>query len=261
MNLTLKERLDLQRTARIITESQYNKLLKEEFLFEDVSDETIKQAVATALKISPEQVATQEPSEDETEVNEVALMTLITVAGLIPPALNLVAWISNGYKQKYGLNDKEKEQLAKLNIKILKKEELIKKLDKTDNRRETRERELLDELIKEKYKRFGSKFAAWAKHLAHDLHDKYTSPIRKFLEAIAWTAKKFGKKTRLQDEKFREKISNIIYAVTMFGIGGKGVFEHIGHLSGIVETAVTIADGVKAGKSVVDIVKDAALLI
>ena len=30
MNLTLKERLDLQRTARIITESQYNKLLKEE---------------------------------------------------------------------------------------------------------------------------------------------------------------------------------------------------------------------------------------
>jgi hypothetical protein len=124
-----------------------------------------------------------------------------------------------------------------------------------------RERELLDQLIKEKYKRFGSKFAAWAKHLAHDLHDKYTSPIRKFLEAIAWTAKKFGKKTRLQDEKFREKISNIIYAVTMFGIGGKGVFEHIGHLSGIAETAVTIADGLKAGKSVVDVVKDAALLI
>ena len=29
MNLTLKERLDLQRTARIITESQYNKVLKE----------------------------------------------------------------------------------------------------------------------------------------------------------------------------------------------------------------------------------------
>lgn len=30
MKLTLKERLDLQRTARIITESQYNKLLNEE---------------------------------------------------------------------------------------------------------------------------------------------------------------------------------------------------------------------------------------
>ena len=29
MNLTLKERLDLQRTAKIITESQYKKLLKE----------------------------------------------------------------------------------------------------------------------------------------------------------------------------------------------------------------------------------------
>ena len=30
MNITLKERLDLQRQARIITESQYKKLLKEE---------------------------------------------------------------------------------------------------------------------------------------------------------------------------------------------------------------------------------------
>ena len=30
MNITLKEKLDLQRSARIITESQYNKLLKEE---------------------------------------------------------------------------------------------------------------------------------------------------------------------------------------------------------------------------------------
>lgn len=30
MNITLKERLDLQRTARIITESQYKKLLNEE---------------------------------------------------------------------------------------------------------------------------------------------------------------------------------------------------------------------------------------
>ena len=29
MNITLKEKLDLQRTAKIITESQYKKLLKE----------------------------------------------------------------------------------------------------------------------------------------------------------------------------------------------------------------------------------------
>jgi hypothetical protein len=35
MNLTLKEKLDLQRQAKIITESQYNKLLKEEKGYSD----------------------------------------------------------------------------------------------------------------------------------------------------------------------------------------------------------------------------------
>jgi hypothetical protein len=71
----------------------------------------------------------------------------------------------------------------------------------------------------------------------------------------------FGKKTKLQDEKYREKLANIIYATAMFGVAGYGVASHIKHLVGVGPVLATLADGVKAGKSVVDIVKDAALLI
>jgi hypothetical protein len=47
----------------------------------------------------------------------------------------------------------------------------------------------------------------------------------------------------------------------MFGVAGYGVASHIKHLVGVGPVLTTLADGVKAGKSVVDIVKDAALLI
>ena len=47
MNITLKERLDLQRTARIITESQYNKLLKEN------EEMTPEQATAKVMAAVP----------------------------------------------------------------------------------------------------------------------------------------------------------------------------------------------------------------
>lgn len=261
MNLTLKERLKFQKQAGIITLKEYNELINESFLYEDISDEEIEKSVAAALKISPDQVAIHEPSEDEKEINEIALTTAITVAGLIPPALNLIGSVINKTKQHYGLNDREKELLANLNAKILKKEELIKKLDKEDSGQEIKERELLANLIKQKDEQFGTKLGNLAKHAGHGLHDLYTIPIKKFLDMVAWTAEKFGKKTRLQDEKFKEKIANIIYAVIMAGIAGFGVFEHIGHLAGVSETALTIADGIKAGKSVADIVKGAALLI
>ena len=81
------------------------------------------------------------------------------------------------------------------------------------------------------------------------------------LQFVAWTAEKFGKKTKLQDEKYREKLANIIYATAMLTVAGFGVAAHIKHLAGVGPVLTTLADGVKAGKSVVDIVKDAALLI
>ena len=48
MNITLKERLDLQRTAKIITESQYKKLLKEN------EEMTPEQATAKVMAAVPE---------------------------------------------------------------------------------------------------------------------------------------------------------------------------------------------------------------
>ena len=47
----------------------------------------------------------------------------------------------------------------------------------------------------------------------------------------------------------------------MVGIAGYAILSHIGHLAGIAPVAAFIADGVKAGKSIADIVKGAALLI
>jgi hypothetical protein len=41
----------------------------------------------------------------------------------------------------------------------------------------------------------------------------------------------FGKETKLQDEKYREKIANIIDATTMLGIAGYGIVSHISHLN------------------------------
>jgi len=261
MKQSLNEIKRMQFLAGVITENQYKRSLDEEFLFEEVSDEEIEKATAAALKISPDQVVNHPPSEKEKNVDESAVTLALTIAGLIPPALDLVGNIANKAKQMFSLNDKEKEILAQFNKKIKEKKELVAKLDKENNPREERERELLDQLIKQKDQKFGTKLGNMAKHAAHSLHETYTLPIRKMLQFAAWTAEKFGKKSKLSDEKYREKIANIIYATVMFGIAGYGIFEHIGHLAGIAPVITTIADGAKAGKSIVDIVKEAALLI
>ena len=41
----------------------------------------------------------------------------------------------------------------------------------------------------------------------------------------------------------------------MIGIAGYGVVSHLGHLKGVSDVAITIADSIKGGKSI----KDAAL--
>jgi len=268
-NITLKEMkqplneqfLRMQQLAGLITESEYKENIKETFIFEEVSDEEIKKAVAAALNISPDQVINHNPSEEEKKVNEIELTTFITIAGLIPPALNLAGNAANKAKQMFGLNDKEKELLAQLNKKIKDKEELIEKLDKENDPKEEKERELLAQLLEQRDKQFGTKLGNMAKHAGHTLHEWYVIPIKKFLQFTAWTYEKVGKKTKLSDEKYREKIANIIYATAMVGIAGFAIFSHIGHLAGVSPVLGVIADGFKAGKSTVDIIKGAALLI
>jgi hypothetical protein len=239
-----------------------NPLLNEDLIFEAVSDDEIEKAAAAALNVSVDDVPDQEPTEEEkAKVDESAVTLAITIAGLIPPALNLVGSIANKAKQMFGLSDEEQAELAKLDKYIEDMEKYIENLDKKNSPKEEEERSRLEQAKKQRDEKFGTKIGNMAKHAGHSLHEAYTYPIRKMLQFVAWTAEKFGKKTKLQDEKYREKLANIIYASAMLTVAGFGVAAHIKHLAGVGPVLTTLADGVKAGKSVVDLVKDAALLI
>jgi hypothetical protein len=182
------------------------------------------------------------------------------LAGLITEAKAEV-YSYEATPEKQALYDKIATELEKL-IKLIKgKEKYIEDLDVKDSPEEKEEREKIEALKKQRDEKFGTKIGNMAKHAGHSLHEAYTYPIRKMLQFIAWTAEMFGKKTKLQDEKYREKLANIIYATAMFSVAGYGVASHIKHLVGVGPVLTTLADGVKAGKSIADIVKDAALLI
>jgi hypothetical protein len=242
---------------------KYKNSLDEDFLSEDLSDDEIKKALATALKISPDQVIDHKPSEEEKKINEDAASNInlaITIAGLLPVALNAVAGVLNKYKPR-GLSPEEQIELKKLDKAIEEKEKYIKRLDSKNDPKESKERERLEHLIHIKDENFGNKLAYIAKVAAHSLHDEYVYPIKKVLQFAAWTAEKFGKKTKLSDEKYREKVANIMYAVFMCGLAGYGALSHISHLTGVTEVAVFVADSIKAGKSVMEIIKGALLLI
>ena len=152
--------------------------------------------------------------------------------------------------------------LFNLNKKIKFTKELIKKADKSTSgdvsADERQARNRLERLEKEKDEKFGTKFGNWAKHAGHSLHHAYVTPIRKMFEYAA----KFTKKdSKLRDEDYREKLSNIVYAAIMMGVAGVGIASHIGHLHGVGPVLTTLADGVKEGKSIVDLVKGVASLI
>ena len=225
-----------------------NRLLEDEFISE-VDQKAIVAAAAKALKIKPEQVKTSEKDSKE-PVEEVAIGTIALIAGLIPPALELVGGILNGAKQKFGLNDAEKKELEKL----------IKTFDSkqkgSQSPEEQRARKLLQQYQEEKDKKFGTKLGNMAKHAGHSLHSAYTAPIRGMLYLVGLTAG-----GPLKDKKYREKIANIIYAAAMIGIAGAGAIGHIKHLTGVGPIITTIADLVKEGLSIKDVVKSVAKMI
>mgnify|MGYP000716271393 CR=1 FL=1 len=110
------------------------------------------------------------------------------------------------------------------------------------------------ELEKELDKKYGSKLGNWFKNASTNLHHKYTSPIRKMLNF----AGKFTKEgSSLRDKEKNEVRANIIYAVLMAGVAGFGIWTHIGHLKGIAPVAGFIADSIKEGISVAEIIEGA----
>jgi len=243
-----------------------SRILEESLLFEEVSDDAIEKAAAALLGIKPDQVADHEPTDQEKKQVDEELLTLtltaITIAGLIPPALQLVGNLTNKARQLVGLTPEQKKELARLNELIAGKKKYIKDLDKKNDPKQWQEDEELQKLEKEKDEKFGTIFGNWAKHSGHSLHHAYTVPIVKLLETIAWTQAKFGKKGgKLQDKGYRQRLANVIYAVIMLGVAGLGIGLHIQHLSGVGPILSTLADGVKAGKSTAEIVQGVASLI
>lgn len=91
MDLTLKEKLDLQRTARIITEAQYNKLLNEaEKANEKESADALIQAFKQSIQSIKQDAKTIEPQEED--LNEALALTF----GLIASAPGILEALGDG---------------------------------------------------------------------------------------------------------------------------------------------------------------------
>ena len=98
------------------SEKLFHKEDLNENIISEISDADIIKAVAIAADVSPKElVAKAKESEGET-VDEVALttvLTAITIAGLIPPALNLLGNITNATSRAFKLTDEEKANSLK----------------------------------------------------------------------------------------------------------------------------------------------------
>ena len=208
--------------------------LYEENFIAEVSDADIVKALAKAVDMEPKDVASKVKASKD-EVNEIAVTTAITIAGLLPAAMELVGGAFNKAKNSFKLNEKERTEYLAL-------QQFYKEAkDKEEKKR-----------LKKEMEPYESKIGNWFKDAGHSLHKAYTWPIRKMLNLAGIFA---SKDSSLRDKEKVEKIANVIYAAAMIGLAGYGVASHIGHLKGVSDVAITIADGIKGGKSV----KDAAI--
>ena len=293
-----------------------------------------------------EENAEKKEGEEGEKTNEGAILLAITVASLIPAAMEAVGSITNMLKQKFGVNldEKQMESLKKVNDaraaleKILKagKGKFLGKEYTKDNwfeipntlskeigqpdaafgkgyddghghghakpaapakpgeekaapaapakpgeekpaaapvkesaeaeaeqpkKGEEAKEQLEREIAKMRSLRdklFGSNFAKWMKEKGHDLHHAYTSPIRLVLRGIAKVSKKDSK---LRDEAVREKVANIIYAITMVGLAGYGIMSTLSHMAGVGEVAQLVLKGTEAGLNTSEIRKQALTAI
>jgi len=128
--------------------------------------------------------------------------------------------------------------------------EAIKKVESV----ESQIKKEIAKLKKFRDKIFGSNFGNWMKEKGHALHHAYTAPIR----AVLWTISKATKSSsKLRDEKFREKAANVIYAITMVGLAGYGIWATLGHMAGVGEVAQIVLKGVESGVNAKELIKTA----
>lgn len=244
----------------------FRKYLAENTLQEiDLSDDDIRNSLAKAFEISPDQVAlSPEEAKSSTDTNEAVIATALTVAGLIPIILNGLGVFINFIKQKFGLSNDEKAELERLDSLIKFKKVKLKAINKQDDTYTDSEEKLekeIEELKEERLKKFGAKLGKFFIHAGHDLHEAYIGQIEDVLSGVAWTAGKFGKKLKIQDEGYRKKVAEIIYSVIMVVAAGTGIISHLSHLTSVQPVLISIGEMAKGGKSVADIVKTVITIV
>lgn len=222
----------------------------------------------------------EKESEEGGKTNEGAVLLAITIASLIPVAMEAVGTLGNLLKQKFGINLDEKQMagLRKIGdaIECLKKisagkeaeflgkkhgaedwteigQELVKHLGAGGESAENIKEEI-GRLTKLRDGMFGSSFSKWLKEKGHQLHHLYTSPIRAALLGIS---KLSGKDSKLREEHFREKAANIIYAITMIGLAGAGIWEGLSQMAGVKDVGSIILKGIESGVNSSEIRKQA----
>lgn len=265
----------MQKLAGIITENKkYNKTnLFEDFnLFEEespVSDDAIEKAIAKITKTDPSKIdldqIEKESDKNEKQVGKEQLeeSLLATFVLLIPTILETLGGLINYTKRKLSLSDDEKKELAVLNKKIEDKKIEIKNFKGSEEEKEALNTELknLSNIKKTKY---SSKAGEKLKDLGHRWHGWYTYPIKAILKGAAWIerqepGKKSGalKMSKLQNEEYRKKVANVIYATIMIFIGGYGVVEQVKNLDGVEPVVTAIVDSIKTGVSMKEVLESA----
>jgi hypothetical protein len=246
---TINERYLRQIIA--ITES-VNEIESSNFIEEEENDaqkvlsdtpDDVENALAKFLKISPDELEKQvlaNPNGD-TKVDE---SLTITVLLALPLLLEIAGKVINKIKTSFALSADDQKyyegwKARKKAAKEAKDDAKIKLLDKEYNAR------------------FASKFGKGLIGAGHDLHKAYTAPIVQVLKLGSLLPGKFGDWAK--DPKSRQKIADIIYAVSMLFYGGihakHGISELLAKhgIDGATFTT-TVIDAAKSGKSLRDVI-------
>lgn len=158
-----------------------------------------------------------------------------------------------GYEDDHGHKTNEEVEAEGDTTEEMGKGDTTKSMEKVVSAESQIKKEIA-KLKKFRDKIFGSNFGNWMKEKGHALHHAYTAPIR----AVLWTISKATKSSsKLRDEKFREKAANVIYAITMVGLAGYGIWATLGHMAGVGEVTQIVLKGVESGVNVKELIKTA----
>jgi hypothetical protein len=158
-----------------------------------------------------------------------------------------------GYEDDHGHKTNEEVEAEGDTTEEMEKGDTTKSMEKVVSTESQIKKEIA-KLKKFRDKIFGSNFGNWMKEKGHALHHAYTAPIR----AVLWTISKATKSSsKLRDEKFREKAAHVIYAITMVGLAGYGIWSTLGHMAGVGEVAQIVLKGVESGVNVKELIKTA----